>query len=87
MTAIGLEFLPSETNVDRGVQNLDCELRQMHTALMALTSYEANDIAEESVGGVADCRSDMIRRQEEGNVNSVSSSKGKGSSSPRDGCF
>ena len=31
-TAIDLEFLPTDTNVDRGVQNL------------ALTSYEANDV-------------------------------------------
>ena len=38
-TAIDLEFLPTETNVDRGVQNLQFVLQQMHTALMALTSY------------------------------------------------
>ena len=43
-TAIDLEFLPTDTNVDRGVQNLEFLLQQMHTALMALTSYEANDI-------------------------------------------
>ena len=30
-TAIDLEFLPSETNVDRGVQNLQFVLQQMHT--------------------------------------------------------
>ena len=46
-TAIDLEFLPSETNVDRGVQNLFV-LQQMHTALMALTSFEANDIVANS---------------------------------------
>ena len=47
-TAIDLEFLPSETNVDRGVQNLQFVLQQMHTVLMALTSYEANDIVANS---------------------------------------
>ena len=47
-TAIDLEFLPSETNVDRGVQNLEFVLQQIHTALMALTSYEANDIVANS---------------------------------------
>ena len=47
-TAIDLEFLPSETNVDRGVHNLEFVLHQMHTALMALTSYEANDIVANS---------------------------------------
>ena len=51
-----------------GVQNLKFVLQQMHTALMALTSYEANDFVANSRwrhGG--DCRSDMFRRQEEGN--------------------
>ena len=47
-TAVDLEFLPSETNVDRGVQNLEFALQQMHTALMALTSYEANDMVANS---------------------------------------
>ena len=42
-TAIDLEFLPTDTNEDRGVQNLEFVLQQMHIALMALTSYEAND--------------------------------------------
>ena len=71
--AIDLEFLPTDTNEDGGVQNLEFVMQQMHTALMALTSCEPNDIcrqlAEESTrwrhGG--DCRSDTIRRQEEGN--------------------
>ena len=57
-TAIDLEFLPTDTNEDRGVQNLEFVLQQMHTALKALTSFEANDIvaklAEESVGGMAE---------------------------------
>ena len=43
-TAIDLEFLPTDANEDRGVQNLEFVLQQMHTALMALTSFEANDI-------------------------------------------
>ena len=43
-TAIDLEFLPTDTIEDRGVQNLEFVLQHMHTALMALTSYEANDI-------------------------------------------
>ena len=42
-TAIDLEFLPTDTNEDRGVQNLEFVLQQMHTALIAFTSYEAND--------------------------------------------
>ena len=41
--AIDLEFLPRNSNVERGAQNLEFVLQQMHTALMALTSYEAND--------------------------------------------
>ena len=30
--------------MDRGVQNLEFVLQQMHTVLMALMSYEADDI-------------------------------------------
>ena len=37
-TAIDLEFLPTDTNEDRGVQHLEFVLQQVHTALMALTS-------------------------------------------------
>ena len=47
-TAIDLEFLPTDANEDRGVQNLEFVLQQMHTALMALTSNEANDIVANS---------------------------------------
>ena len=47
-TAIDLEFLPTDTNVDRGVQNLEFVLQEMHAELMALTSYEANDIVANS---------------------------------------
>ena len=48
MTAIDLEFLPTDANKDGGVQNLEFVLQQMHTALMALTSCEANDIVANS---------------------------------------
>ena len=43
-TAIDLEFLPTDTKQERGVQNLEFVLQQMHTALMALTSCETSDI-------------------------------------------
>ena len=41
-TAIDLEFLPTDTNENRGAQTWSL-LQQMHTALIARTSYEAND--------------------------------------------
>ena len=47
-TAIDLEFFATDTNEDRGVQNLEFLLQQMHTALMALTSCEANDTVSNS---------------------------------------
>ena len=47
-TAFDLEFLPTDANEDRGVQNLEFVLQQMHTALLALTSYDANDIVANS---------------------------------------
>ena len=47
-TAIDLVFLPTDMNVDRGVENLEFVVQQMHTALMALASYEANDIVANS---------------------------------------
>ena len=46
--AIDFEFLPSKMNMDRCVRNLEFVLQQMHTAVMALTSYEANDIVANS---------------------------------------
>ena len=46
--AIDLELLSRMTNVDRGVQILEFVLQQLHTALMTLTSHEANDIAAKS---------------------------------------
>ena len=45
---IDLELLPILTKQERGVQNLGFVLRQVHTALMAPTSYEANDIVANS---------------------------------------
>ena len=47
-TAIDLEFLPTDTNEDRGVQNLEFVLQQMHTVLVALTSCEPDDIVANS---------------------------------------
>ena len=47
-TATDLEFLPTDTNEDRGVQNLEFVLQQMHTAFIALTSYGANDISRKN---------------------------------------
>ena len=47
--AIDLEFLTANTNVERGVcRTWIFVLQQMHTALMALTSSEANDIVANS---------------------------------------
>ena len=47
--AIDLEFLLASTNVERGVcRTWIFVLQQMHTALMALTSSEANDIVANS---------------------------------------
>ena len=45
---IDLEFSPTSTNVERGVLDLEFVLQQMHTALMALTSHEANDLVANS---------------------------------------
>ena len=45
---INREFLPTATNQERGVQNLEFVLQQLQTALLALTSYEANDTVANS---------------------------------------
>ena len=45
---VELEFTPTVTNTERGVPNLEFGLQQMHTVLMALTSYEANNIVANS---------------------------------------
>ena len=47
-TRIDLEFFSTNTNMDRGMQNLELKLWQMNTALMTLTTYEANDIVVNS---------------------------------------
>ena len=75
--AIDREFLPSETNVDREVQNLEFVLQQIQTALIALTSYEADDIVVNSqkipVGGMAKTaetiRSDDRRKETKPSAN------------------
>ena len=50
---INCEFLPTETNQERGVQNLEFVLQHMHTALVALTSHRCQ-LAEEPTGGMAE---------------------------------
>ena len=45
---INRKFLPSATNQERGVQNLEFILQQMHTMLMDFTNDEANDIVANS---------------------------------------
>ena len=45
---IDREFLPMLTNQERGAQNLEFILQQMHTMLADLTSGEANDIIANS---------------------------------------
>ena len=45
---INREFLPTATNQERLVQSLEFVLQQMHTTLVALTSYEANDTVANS---------------------------------------
>ena len=72
--AIDLEFLPTNTNVERGLQNLEFALQQMHTAKMALTSTKPTTLSP-SRGRILwepgdDYRSDTIQRQEEGNETS-----------------
>ena len=62
--AIDLEFLPTDTNEDRGVQNLVFALRQMHTALMALTSYGANDIVANSRKNPLEARRRLQKRND-----------------------
>ena len=42
-TAMDLEFLPTDTNEHRGVQNLKSVLQQVHTALVALTRQKRFD--------------------------------------------
>ena len=56
---INREFLPTATNQERGVQNLEFVLQQMHTAL---TSYEANDIVANSRENPLEARRRLQKR-------------------------
>ena len=47
-TATDLEFLPTDVNEGRGVQNLEFILQQMYTILVDLTSGEANEMVDNS---------------------------------------
>ena len=67
---IDLELLPTATNVERGVPNLEFVLQLLHAAPMGLTSYEANEsccqLAEEIRWKLGeDCRKDTTRKQEQ----------------------
>ena len=70
-TALDLEFLPTDTNVDRGMQNLDlcCSRCTQRSWLSRITKRMTLSPTHGRIrwrhGG--DCRSDIIRRQEEGN--------------------
>ena len=71
-TAIELEFLPTDTNEDRGVQNLEFVSQQMHTQHSWVSRVMRRTTLSPTRGRIrwrhgGDCRSDMIRRQEEGN--------------------
>ena len=61
-TAIDLLFLPSETNVDKGVQHLEFVLQQMHMTFMALTGYEPNDIVANSRKNPLEARRRLQKR-------------------------
>ena len=61
---IDLEFLPISTDVERGVRNLEFVLQQIHAALMALTSYEADDIVANSRKNPLEAWRNTARRQE-----------------------
>ena len=64
---IDREFLPTATNQERGVQNLEFVLQQMHTMLTDLTSGEANDIVANSRKNPVEAwRRDTILQQEGG---------------------
>ena len=71
MTAIDLEFLPTDTNEDRGVQNLEfvCSRCTQHSWLSRVmrrtTLPPIRGVISWVHGG--DCRSDMILRQDEEN--------------------
>ena len=52
-TAIDLEFLPTDTKVDRGVPNLEFVVQQMHAALLAPADIVANS-RKNPFGGMAE---------------------------------
>ena len=64
-TAIDLEFLPMDTNVDRGVQNLEFVLQQFSRVVKRMTLSPTRGRTRFGHGG--DGRSYMIRRPEKGN--------------------
>ena len=71
-TAIDLEFLPTDTNVDRGVQNLEfvcCSRCILRSWLSRVTKRIALSPTRGRIRWRHgdDCKNDMIRRQEEGN--------------------
>ena len=63
-TAGDLEFLPTDTNDDRGVRNQKFVLQQMPSALMALMSYEANDIVANSQKNPSEAWRRLQKRQD-----------------------
>ena len=69
-TAIDLEFLPNVTNVERGIQNLECVARD---AQSTHDSHELRHMTLSLSRGRTrwkhgeDCRNVLIRRQVEGN--------------------
>ena len=63
-TVIDLEFLPTDTNEDRVVKNLEFVLQQMHAAFMVLTSYEANDIVANSRKNPLEARRRLQKRHD-----------------------
>ena len=64
-TPVDLEFLPSETDVDRGVRNLEFVLQKVHTRVMKRMTLSPTRGRTRWRHG-EDCRNDVIRRQEEG---------------------
>ena len=48
MMAVGEEFGPAATNVERRVPNYEAVCHQTHTALMGVTNHDANDFVAHS---------------------------------------
>ena len=71
-TAIDLEFLPTDANEDRAAQNLEFVLQHMRTQHSWLSRVMKRMTLSPTRGRIhwrhgGDCRSDMVRRQEEEN--------------------